>query len=532
MTLPSAMMMRKAFSRVLTRKLTRRKRYSLFIACIFLAGLLCDHLISRYVRLDGSASMNDARNSNRNIASFPSAPDVSYSRRVANAMEVSFDAYWDYCKGHDEYDPVTSACIDWLGIGVTAIDSLDTLLIMGLTRQYKAVLEHESKYTTLQYMNKAPKYTNVFEFGIRALGGLNSAYQLSGDAIWLKRAVEVADLILPAFTNTKSNCPLGETVLGTRQTRHFKYLGNFVAGTADTGSLQLEMRTLSRLSGDRKYAIAGDRCAESMLAAIPSNRVVSPTFNTDQGKFLDGAQIIGGGVDSYIEMLLKIWVASNKSISDARFKNAFVQQADLVLSKLTREENGTVVLGDRGHWNKMPEASMEHLSCFFPGVLALASMYGVGDKEKDRHYLHWAERLAYTCFLFSRSNSEGLAPETAYITPGGQIEVGTTTCILRPEIVESLFVLYQVTGDEKYRAMGRSMWDSIETSAMLPNGRLAPVIHLGESGSLHSGKLHSFVLAETLKYFFLLFREKGDQGRNIDLGKMVFNTEAHPVHII
>ena len=37
--------------------------------------------------------------------------------------------------------------------------------------------------------------------------------------------------------------------------------------------------------------------------------------------------------------------------------------------------------------------------------------------------------------------------------------------------------------------------------------------------------MHSFVLAETFKYFFLLFAPE----KTIDLKKDIFNTEAHPI---
>ena len=38
-------------------------------------------------------------------------------------------------------------------------------------------------------------------------------------------------------------------------------------------------------------------------------------------------------------------------------------------------------------------------------------------------------------------------------------------------------------------------------------------------------EMQSFVLAETLKYFYLLFAP----ARTLDFKKVVFNTEAHPI---
>ena len=43
-----------------------------------------------------------------------------------------------------------------------------------------------------------------------------------------------------------------------------------------------------------------------------------------------------------------------------------------------------------------------------------------------------------------------------------------------------------------------------------------------------SDSMESFFLAETLKYAYLLFAPVN----TIDLGKIVFNTEAHPMRIL
>ena len=44
----------------------------------------------------------------------------------------------------------------------------------------------------------------------------------------------------------------------------------------------------------------------------------------------------------------------------------------------------------------------------------------------------------------------------------------------------------------------------------------------------HDDKMESFVLAETVKYFYLLF----DPDDKVPLDKYVFNTEAHPLRIL
>lgn len=178
---------------------------------------------------------------------------------------------------------------------------------------------------------------------------------------------------------------------------------------------------------------------------------------------------------------------------------------------------------------------MEHLSCFFPGALALGALHGLGGgvtgTGKD-DYMTRARRLMRTCYRMTRSNPHGLAPEEVTFTSGGMRLDGGQSHLLRPEIVESLYVLHTVTeGKEpEYREWGLTMWESIEKNATMKDGKFVPME--GVEGDLlrKGGTVESFWLGETLKYFFLLFREDGD-GPAIDLTKWVFNTEAHPVKV-
>ncbi|CAN8068853.1 unnamed protein product [Agarophyton chilense] len=89
---------------------------------------------------------------------------------------------------------------------------------------------------------------------------------------------------------------------------------------------------------------------------------------------------------------------------------------------------------------------------------------------------------------------------------------------------------------DTYKRMGRVMWNSIRQSAQIEgreDGLLCTTYGLlgGDAELSHSGKLHSFVLAETLKYFYLLFDERSPDDAQLPLTQWVFNTEAHPVRI-
>lgn len=100
-----------------------------------------------------------------------------------------------------------------------------------------------------------------------------------------------------------------------------------------------------------------------------------------------------------------------------------------------------------------------------------------------------------------------------------------TYYILRPEAVETLYYLNQITGDPIYREWGWEMWTSIEKHCRVKYG----YGHLRNVNAPESveDRAESFFFAETAKYLYLLFKDD----KVVDLTKKVFNTEAHPFSV-
>jgi mannosidase alpha-like ER degradation enhancer 2 len=93
---------------------------------------------------------------------------------------------------------------------------------------------------------------------------------------------------------------------------------------------------------------------------------------------------------------------------------------------------------------------------------------------------------------------------------------------LRPEVIESAYYLHHYTHDPRYREMGRVFFDALMKYCRTDDGytTLKSVI-TKEKGDL----MPSYFLAETMKYFYLLFAS--DSALKFD--SVVFNTEAHPL---
>jgi glycosyl hydrolase family 47 len=146
------------------------------------------------------------------------------------------------------------------------------------------------------------------------------------------------------------------------------------------------------------------------------------------------------------------------------------------------------------------------LDAFFPAVLALS-----GDVTRAR-------RLQVTSYVMWRE--AGIEPEEFDYRAWKITSPGYP---LRPEIVESTYYLYKLSGDpSSYLSMGEEFWKDFVQHCRTDDAyaALKNVITKEKSDSMQS-----FLFAETFKYFYLLFAPPD----TIDFRNVIFNTEAHPI---
>jgi hypothetical protein len=134
---------------------------------------------------------------------------------VVAAFKHAYGAYDRHCFGQDEYHPMSKKCSNWIGSGLTIIDAMSTMMIMGLKDEVqKARSWIESSLT----FSKDVGQISFFETTIRVLGGLISAYDLSGgDKVYLDKAKDLGDRLIKAF-NTPTGYPHSQINLATGST--------------------------------------------------------------------------------------------------------------------------------------------------------------------------------------------------------------------------------------------------------------------------------------------------------------------------
>tara|TARA_R110002050_G_scaffold79403_1_gene169761 strand:- start:120 stop:782 length:663 start_codon:yes stop_codon:yes gene_type:complete len=167
---------------------------------------------------------------------------------------------------------------------------------------------------------------------------------------------------------------------------------------------------------------------------------------------------------------------------------------------------------------------MDHLVCFAGGMFAL----GANGSTYTRDFNTGAE-VTRTCHEMYARTATGIAPEIVTFEEGRDMIPGNRAhhYLLRPETVESFYVLYRLTGEQKYRDWGWEAFQAIEQYCRVEHG-YSGVRDVDQVPVVHDNQQQSFFLAETLKYLYLLFTSS----EVVSLDEYVFNTEAHPFPIL
>ncbi|KAJ8689444.1 hypothetical protein PTI98_012347 [Pleurotus ostreatus] len=477
--------------------------------------------------------------------------------KVRDAYKHGYNHYLKYAAGHDELLPLSNGWQDnFNGWGVSMIDSMDTMWIMGLRAEFDDAVRVVAQQNFTQITGF---YAPFFETVIRYLGGLLSAYALSGETILLARADDLGARLLPAF-NSPSGLPrfgvnpaTGDTSLG--------WTGGPVL-FAEAASCQVEYKYLAHLTGRAEYFERVENVMDKIYAANVTDGLFATQWDPADAMPLDTHFSVGASVDSGYEYLLKQYLLSSKS--ETRAKSQYLASMDGIINHLLYLSPTRKLLYVTDTSYGTPTHNLEHLACFLPGLLALGAhtlpAADLSPHDRERHM--WAARgLAYTCYVTYADQRTGLGPDGVQFDEGGtrwvealgeweaegraggvppgvnevlpeqdkekrDYQDSSSVYILRPETVESFFVLWKTTGDVKWRERGWAVFQALEKHARVQNG-YASVHDVDEVPAVPNDDMPSYFLAETLKYLYLLFAEADI----VPLDKWVFNTEAHPLPV-
>ncbi|KAG7372160.1 glycosyl hydrolase family 47 protein [Nitzschia inconspicua] len=477
----------------------------------------------------GGGRFDEYKHGNSPYSYSPGESDaLARSRRyhIKKAMQHAWTGYETYAFGKDELKPKSMKGDNgWGGIGITLVDSLDTLWLMDMKDEFYRARDWVKNHLD----HNIYKAVSVFETTIRSLGGLLSAYDWSGDEVFLDQALDLGSRLFKSF-NTPTGIPTSQVNLATGQSKNIAWTGNS-AITAEFGTLQLEFRMLARLSGILDYKEKSEHIYKLMNDMHPAHGLY-PYFIRNQGnkpEFANNKLTFGAMSDSFYEYMLKIWLQGGRK--EQFYRDMYDKSMQGMFDELLQvsSPSGLVYIADKN--NGVLDTKMDHLVCFMGGLLALGAYtdpLGLHSERAQRD-LKTAKAITYTCYQMYARMETGISPEYIQFFPGKDFQSGRGAphYLLRPETVESFFILYHLTGDPIYREWGWEVFQAIERYCRTAAGYGSlKNVHLPDIEP--EDKMESFYLAETLKYLYLLF----DPETPVDLlHKHVFNTEAHPMRI-
>lgn len=436
---------------------------------------------------------------------------VNEKRRnaVRDTFKRSYAAYRKHAWMRDELTPVSGSAKDpFGGWAATLVDALDTMWIMGFKDEF---VEAATAVGALDWSKTDSTAANMFETTIRHLGGLLSAYDLSGERVLLHKAVELGEMLYMGF-DTPNRMP------GFWLDFEKAKKGKLIAGTNDPSaspcSLSLEFTRLSQLTGDSKFWDATDRITRFLERTQNNTKLPGMwpvTINFQSETVGDSSFTLGALADSLYEYLPKMYALLG-GVDESYEKmyrgamDAAVQ--NLLFRPMVPDLDDILFSGEfrAGRSNGGLDADSQHLTCFVGGMFAVG-----GRLFKIDEHVNIGERLARGCGWAYSQFPTGIMPEIFGMVPcksldkcewdeerwqrlgskglpKGFTHTRDKRYILRPEAIESLFVLYRVTGKTDLQDIAWNMFEAImkATETDLANSAIEDVTVSGPTKKLDS----------------------------------------------
>lgn len=477
--------------------------------------------------------------------------------------------------GMDEYLPIsrTGQQMTPDGLGWMIVNSLDTLILMNLTSRVTHAREWIG--TSLQYAQDVE--VNTFDTTVSMLGGLLSAHFLTqtypdlapqdnaDEDLFIEKATDLASRLIGAF-DSNSGVPYSRVNLESRSAVSEDNEPSLTSEAASTG---LEWKYLAKLLGEKLYWEISERATQVVDDNGAEDGLVPSSIDPVSGDFMRPGVSIGSGGGAYYESILKQYLLTQKQ--EPLYKSMWDQALSGMRKHLLTfsTEAQLTLLGERPlGLDKDLVPRMEHRACFLPAAIALGATEGltVLEARKSAQWgsqqegeLHLARELTKTCWGMAQAMDSGLAPEAVMLsvpeeplsegdgpltsanidwTSRGAAwrtdynivhrdnnveDSGSAQHRQRPELVESLFYMYRLTGNNLYRDWAWTLFTSWVDHSMVSSGAFASLRNADAVPAQRRDKMEAWWTAGTLKYLYLMFSDDD----LLPLTQVVFNSGAH-----
>lgn len=407
--------------------------------------------------------------------------------QVRADMAWAWDHYRARAWGKDEIKPVSGGTSsfplkDGRHLGLTLIEALDTLWVMGLDDRFQAGVD----WVKTRFDADVDGEVSVFETSIRLVGGLLSAHHACGDPALLAHARDLADRLLPAF-DTPTGFPYRFVNLHTKAVR------DPATNPAEIGTFLPEWGTLSLLTGDQRYRDVARRAAVELYRRRSPLDLLAVKIDARTGEWLDRRATVGSYADSYYEYLWDGW----QLFGDAELRNMYrVLTAAILRHQRVRSGADLWIADVDFRTGAVIFAEQDELASFYGGLLAQGSDEGVGAAVTET----WA-RL---------QDRFGVLPEGYDYATGLPTAKGNA---LRPELADAAFNHWLLDRAPRWRRIVRNHYLAMRRWNRAAYGftDLADVVTRRQADHCPG-----YWWSEQMKYYYLIFADtpRFDYARN------------------
>ena len=424
-------------------------------------------------------------------------PDREIAKQIRDEFLHAWAGYRYVAWGYDEYRPLSlkpaDFFIDGHSFGLSIIEALDTLYVMGLDHELDLCVRWLSANLNFDVDGDV----QMFEAVIRMVAGLIAGYYATGERFMLDGARDLADRLLPCFTKSPSGAPYRYANLKTGAVRDPKNV------LAEIGSNVLEFGDLSRLTGDPKYLNASMRAFKTVIDKRSPLNLLATNFDIEKGDFSDPEDVAPDEpVDSFYEYLWGGW----QMLGIPQTRDWYRMLTDAVLKYKVTHAHGRLWFKDVDYRTGQPIANTKvtELSSFYAELLAKGGDRRVGAAFYD----------SWTAVL---DRYELIPEEIDYAT----LAITSPVYGLRPEYANSAFDLWFLTHDEKYKRTAYEYFLALRKNCRVEHGyttlkdvRTRPMT-LGDHFPAYS-------FSENFKYLYLMFADSP----RFDARRYYCNTEG------
>jgi len=327
------------------------------------------------------------------------------------------------------------------------------LILMNMTTEYLKAREWVEKQSF-----DIDATFDTFETIIRVVGGLVSAYDLTNDALFLNKAVVVGNKILKAFAHGGAPFPATRSSFSSSDSQSHPSLDEAV-NLAQLGSNYVEFFKLSKHARDPIYQIKAQNVFDYMFNVVRSKATSLPglypqIFNL-RGYALSTITSLGAQNDSFYEYLLKGWLIGGKN--DMKLRKEYDRSVDAALTYLAVPlDKNDMSKATRFYFGSMGSLTvnprLEHLTCFAGGMLGLGAVSKLS--PYSNRVFELAQGFTELCADLYLKNATPLSSEVAHMPDFNTVVNGY---LQRPEVLESIFYMWRLTHDQKYREWAKTI---------------------------------------------------------------------------